>query len=101
MGRLASHGMYGTPEYNAWRSARQRVVNVRNPRYDAYGGRGIGMCSAWLGSFAAFLADVGPRPEGMTLDRVDNDGDYAPGNVRWASRSVQQRNRRPRPMRGT
>ena len=59
-----------------------------------YGGRGIRMCDEWLNSYAAFLAYMGERPEGMTLDRIDVDGNYEPGNVRWATPLEQARNKR-------
>lgn len=74
--------------------AKQRCYNPKNPKYEHYGGRGIKMCDKWLHDFAAFLADVGPAPKGKTLDRKDVDGDYEPGNVRWATHLVQGRNTR-------
>jgi hypothetical protein len=72
---------------------RQRCQNADHPRYPDYGGRGIAIDPCW-DSFANFLADMGERPEGMTLDRIDNDRDYAPWNCRWASFSEQRRNQR-------
>lgn len=91
---MVRHGMYGSPEYNAWRSAKQRVTNPNNPRYSSYGGRAIIVAAEWIDDFAAFFAHIGPRPVGTSLDRIDNDGNYEPGNVRWATRSVQQSNQR-------
>lgn len=88
------HGMYNTPEYNAWRAARQRCTNPGNPRYVDYGGRGIIMAEEWAVDFTAFFGHIGPRQPGMTLDRIDNDRGYEPGNVRWATPSQQQMNRR-------
>lgn len=84
-----------TPEYDAWVSLIQRCTNPKNPRWKDYGGRGIRVCDAWRASFDAFLADVGPRPgPDRSIDRIDNDGHYEPGNIRWSTRSEQQFNRR-------
>lgn len=83
-----------TNEYQIWKTMRQRCLNTRNPTFRRYGDRGIGICDRW-NDFANFLADVGPRPPGRTsLERIDNNGDYEPGNVRWATQSVQMRNTR-------
>lgn len=85
-----------TPTYNSWRAMIERCTRQAHPFYEDYGGRGIQVCPAWrgVGGFAQFLADVGERPEGHTLDRINVDGDYEPGNVRWASRRQQRWNRR-------
>lgn len=76
---------------------RQRCLNPNHEHYADYGGRGIGICQPWLDSFAAFLADMGPRPSPRhSIDRKDNEKGYSPDNCRWATPDVQARNRRPR-----
>jgi hypothetical protein len=71
-----------------------RCTNPNNPRYEYYGGRGIAVCDRWRGSFENFLADVGERPPGLTLERIDNNKGYEPGNVKWASWAEQALNKR-------
>jgi hypothetical protein len=95
--RRARHGVAHGKEWRAWTAAKQRCLNGRHPQYPNYGGRGITMCVEWAKDFAKFYAHVGPAPgEGrnVSLDRIDNDGNYEPGNVRWASRVQQVGNRR-------
>jgi len=88
-----THGLSKTPEYRAWASMVQRCTNPNNARYDRYGGRGISICVRW-NKFENFLADMGPRPtKGHSVDRKDNEGNYEPGNCRWATRSEQQNNK--------
>jgi hypothetical protein len=87
------HGMRKTPTYAIWQSAKQRSLCPTNKNYDRYGAVGISMCDRWANSFEAFLEDMGPRPDGMSLDRIDNNKGYELGNCRWATDSEQQRNR--------
>ena len=80
--------------YVTWEHMKQRCHNPRADFFPHYGGRGIVVCEAWRRSFAAFLADMGERPPGKTLDRVDVNGNYEPGNCRWATNAEQSLNRR-------
>lgn len=89
-----THGMTGTPEYGAWINMIQRCTNPKCRVYSDYGGRGIRVHESWVHSFQAFYNHIGPRPERYSLDRIDNNGHYEPGNVRWSPRSIQGRNRR-------
>lgn len=90
--RHEHHGMHGHPLYKTWANMKSRCYNPDIPNYQNYGARGIQVCDRWRNSFSAFVADVGERPDGCTLDRIDPNGDYEPGNVRWASASVQVKN---------
>ena len=88
---LDFHGLSGLPIYARWQGMHRRCNNPADPHYDRYGGRGIQVCQRW-NSIHAFLEDMGHPPAGMTLDRVDNEGNYEPGNCRWATQEQQNEN---------
>lgn len=91
---------YSSPEYYCWNNIRQRCTLPHHPSYKNYGARGIRLCDEWINDFKAFLSHVGPRPGPKhTIDRIDNDRGYEPGNVRWTTRAINQRNRRATKLR--
>lgn len=82
------------PLYTVWQAMKQRCCNPCCHQWADYGGRGITVCERWQRSFQDFIADMGPRPEGALIDRIDNSGNYEPGNCEWVSKSQSQMNRR-------
>lgn len=90
----ASIGGRVTSEYTSWLKAKERCFDSRHEKFKFYGGRGITVCDRWRNDFGAFLCDMGPRPNGATLDRKDPNGDYEPSNCRWATKATQSRNTR-------
>ncbi len=89
----ATHGMSGTPAWHSWQAMRSRCLNPTDKDYRNYGARGITVCDIWS-DFSVFLRDMGERPAGTTIDRIDVNGNYEPGNCRWATPAQQGRNTR-------
>lgn len=93
--RGRKHGMAYSPEYNVWEHMIQRCTNSNDDSYHNYGSRGITVCDRWRESFMAFFSDMGARPgRGYTIERINNDGGYEPGNCRWIPKALQSKNRR-------
>src|SRR4051812_7666791 len=93
-----AYGEKRTREYQTWLDMKSRCYNPACRTFKYYGARGIEVCERWRDSYTTFLADMGRRPPGLSLDRIDNDGHYEPSNCRWATRSEQRRNQRqPKP----
>lgn len=94
--RMHGHTRGGamSPTFSSWQAMKQRCINPKNQAWDRYGGRGIRVCPVWLDSFDAFLLDMGPRPTGTWIERINNDGNYEPSNCCWATPTQQGRNRR-------
>lgn len=88
------HGMRWTRTYRSWTSMLSRCTDINSHAYKDYGGRGIKVCNKWKNSFLAFYKDMGERPEDLQLNRINNDGNYAPNNCRWTTVKQNSRNRR-------
>lgn len=91
--RVKTHGMSGTSTFKCWQDMLGRCLNENHQSFGYYGGRGITVCDRWL-KFENFLEDMGKRPSNLSIDRINNDGNYEPDNCRWATMQVQASNKR-------
>lgn len=93
---MTTHGQYKTGTYHSWQAMKRRCTVEKDAKYHLYGGRGITVCERWLNSFENFWEDMGNRPVGTTIDRIDNDGNYEPSNCKWATPKEQNSHLRQR-----
>lgn len=87
-----THGLSRTPTHNSWRGMIARCTDPKHQFYRYYGGKGVTVCDSWISSFANFLNDMGLKPKGTSLDRINPNGNYEPSNCRWATKTEQARN---------